>query len=109
PTDVHLHGIIWLSTKIGEGTYFDEKDIMYNYVIPTFNNRERNFCASLCDVFVLSDGMTYQELWLKYPHLFAETGGAGDKDYNLSVFNIIEEYLKSDKILKHSMDEDKEI
>jgi len=109
PTDVHLHGIIWLSTKIGEGTYFDEKDIMYNYVIPTFNNREGNFCASLCDVFVLSDGMTYQELWLKYPHLFAETGGAGDKDYNLSVFNIIEEYLKSDKILKHSMDEDKEI
>lgn len=62
---MNFDGIIYLSTKVGEKIYYTDNDLMFNYVFPTIDRSNNEICIKLNDMFSLSNGITYQELWLK--------------------------------------------
>lgn len=102
-SQMNFDGIIYLSTKVGEKIYYTDNDLMFNYVFPTIDRSNNEICIKLNDMFSLSNGITYQELWLKYPQLIAsfhENSESRLDDYDLSVFDKIEKYLKGKTIAK---------
>jgi len=107
-SDINLDGIIYLSTRIGEKLFFNDDNEMYNYVIPTIYRKENRFCHNLTKLFTISEAITYQELWLKYPQLvaaFDEDLDVGNDLYKLSVFFKIEQFLKGRTIKKFTISE----
>lgn len=98
-----IHGLIYLSTYSNESLYSD-LNYMCNYVIPTINKKNDVYCQDLSKIFEVSDSVSYQELWLRFPKIFSildENDTLHTDDYRFSVFNIIEKYLKSKNVKKH--------
>lgn len=95
-TDIHLDGILYLSTKISEKLFFKEENNMYNFVLPTISRTNSKYCTNLAELFIISDAVTYQELWLKFPQLvaaFDEDIDFTTENYDLSVFRKIEKFV----------------
>lgn len=103
----HFDGIIYLSSKVGERVFFSDENLMFNYVFPIIDRSEKSFCSVLKKMFTISTGVTYQELWLKYPHLvaaFDESAEIKVGTYDNSVFDKIEKYLKGKTVQKSFLD-----
>lgn len=104
-----IHGIIYLSTRVSSNLLFKDLDLMFNFVIPTLNRKHKNFCDNLSQIFVISDPVNYYELWLKYPAIFSimEEPAFGLDSYDISVFNILDKYLKSKNIKRSKIGSEK--
>lgn len=96
----HIDGIIYLSPLISNGLMFDDLNHMHNYVIPTINKSASGYCKRLSQLFIISEGQSINNLWLRFPQIFADIDEDVNDKYNLSVFNIIEKYLKSKNVKK---------
>lgn len=100
-----FHGLIYLSTHADKSLYTDLNYIC-NYVIPTVNRKNDVYCQDLSKIFEVSDSVSYQELWLRFPQIFSimdENDTLHADDYKYSVFNIIEKYLKSKNVKKYNL------
>lgn len=100
---IHLDGILYLSTKVGEKVFYQDDNVMHNFVLPTVKRDTGDFCTTLTQTFSVSDAVTYQELWLKYPQVFSsfeDNTNITTDIYDLSVFRKIEKYIMGKTIYK---------
>lgn len=102
-SNIYLDGILYLSTKIGERIFYKDTDAMHNFVLPTVNRENGDFCSALTNMFSVSDAVTYQELWLKYPQLFSsfeEDASLTIDNYDISIFRKIEKFVMGKTVYK---------
>jgi hypothetical protein len=99
----HLDGILYISTKIAGKLFYKDENLLYNFVLPTLKTTHKKYCQRLTELFTVSEAVTYQELWLKYPQLvagFDEDFNPSSENYSLSIFSKIEKFVCGKTVLK---------
>lgn len=97
-----IDGILYLSVHNGAEAMFSDVNLLHNFVIPTFQYNETGFCPVLKELFKVSEVKSISDLWIRFPQLFSDIYDEND-DYELSVFNLIERYLKGKTVNKGSL------
>ncbi|MCT3845998.1 hypothetical protein HZQ52_14300 [Elizabethkingia anophelis] len=100
-----LDGIMYLSPLVSQETLFSDFNNMYNYVFPVEKIEEKGFCNQLKSMFNISDSATMNDIWLRYPQLFAsfpeDYSMSNINKYEMSVFSILEKYLMGTSVKKN--------
>ena len=82
---------------------FNDPNNLFNVVLPTVNRLDPKYCKNLVELFTVSDAVTYQELWLKFPQIFStldDDFDRGAENYDSSVFRKIEQFAMGKTVAK---------
>lgn len=98
-----IDGILYLSAHIADELLFNDLDLLCNFVFPVEQVCENGHCENLKNLFIVSDGKSINDLWLKFPSLFINDE-TYEEEYDLSVFRTIEKYICGKTVKKSYID-----
>ena len=94
-----LDAILYLSTHISHELLFDDPNLMCNFVFPVEQICEKGYCENLKQLFIVSEGKSFNDLWLKFPRLFVNNE-TYTEEYEQSIFKTIEKYISGKTVKK---------
>lgn len=98
-----IDGIMYMSTHIADELLFDDPNLLCNCVFPVEHVSEKGYCENLKQLFVISEGKSINDLWLKFPSLFINNE-TDSEEYEFSVFRTIEKYICGRTVKKSFID-----